>query len=84
MKDNNILAWAGSGVTIITGALSQDVLQTVLLIIGIISAMFSLFVNIYTWWKRASEDGKITKEEAEELKQIVDDGTKDFKNETKR
>ena len=72
MKDNNIFAWAGSGVTIMTGVLSQEVFQYVLLVLGILSAAFSLFVNVYTWWKRAKEDGKITKEEAEELKDIVD------------
>ena len=76
MKDSNLLGWAGSGVTILTGALSQDTLQVILLVIGIVSALFSLFVNIYTWWKKAKSDGKITKEELDELKEIVDNQTK--------
>ena len=45
-------------------------------LIGIVSALFSLFVNIYTWWKKAKSDGKITKEELDELKEIVDNHTK--------
>lgn len=75
MKDN-ALGWIGSAVTILTGTLSQDVMQVVLLVIGIISALFSLFVNIYTWWNKAKKDGKITAEEVEELKEIVDNHTK--------
>ena len=76
MKDTNALGWLGSGITILTGAISQDVMQIILLVIGIISALFSLFVNIYTWWKKAKQDGKITQEELDELKEIVDNHTK--------
>ena len=76
MKSNE-LAYVGSGVTILTGVLSQDVLQYILLGIGIISALFSLFVNIWTWWKKAKQDGKITKEELDELHDIVNKDNKD-------
>lgn len=76
MKDNNALGWVGSAVTILTGSLSQDVMQIILLVIGICSALFSLFVNIYTWWKKAKEDGKISKEELDELNNIINKGDK--------
>lgn len=75
MKDNNILAWLCSGLTIITGTMAQDIIQIILLVIGVISGLFSLFVNIYTWWKKAKADGKITKEEVDELHDIVKDHT---------
>lgn len=76
MKDNNVGAWIGSGVTLVAGGLSQDILQIVLLVIGILSALFSLFINIHTWYKKAKADGKIDKDELEELKHIVDEHTK--------
>lgn len=76
MKDNNLFAWIGSAVTLLTGTLSQDILQIVLLVIGIMSALFSLFVNIYTWYKKAKADGKIDSEELKELHDIVNDHTK--------
>lgn len=76
MKDNNALGWVGSAITILTGSLSQDVMQIILLVIGICSALFSLFVNIYTWWKKAKEDGKISKEELDELNDIINKGDK--------
>lgn len=75
MKDNNVLAWCGSAVTIFTGAIAQDIMQIVLLIIGILSGLFSLFVNIWVWYNKAKADGKITKEEVDELKDIVDKHT---------
>ena len=75
MKDNT-LGWVGSAVTILTGTLAQDIMQIILLVIGVASALFSLFVNIYTWWKKAKQDGKITQEEVDELKEIVDNHTK--------
>lgn len=75
MKDN-ALGWVGSAVTILTGSLSQDIMQVILLVIGICSALFSLFVNIYTWWKKAKQDGKITKEEIDELNDIINKGDK--------
>lgn len=76
MKDNNIGAWIGSGVTLIAGGLSQDILQIVLLVIGILSAIFSLFINIYTWYKKAKADGKIDNDELDELRDIVNKHTK--------
>lgn len=81
MKDNNVLAWIGSIVTVVTGSLSQDVLQIILLVIGIMSALFSLFVNIYTWYKRAKADGKIDSKEIKELKDIVENYKKGDKHE---
>lgn len=81
MKDNNTLAWIGSVITVVTGSLSQDILQVILLVIGILSALFSLFVNIYTWYKRAKADGKIDAKEIKELKDIVEDYKKGDKHE---
>ena len=76
MKDNNIVSWVGSAVTLVTAGLSQDVMQIILMIIGIISALVSLAYNIYKWYKRATADGKIDEGEIDELKDIVDDATK--------
>lgn len=76
MKDTgNLFAWVGSTVTIATGVAATDVLQVILLVIGALSAAFSLFVNIYVWYKKSKQDGVITYEETEELKDIVDKHT---------
>ena len=77
---NNALAWCGSLVTILTGVLTQDMLQIILTVIGILSALFSLCVNIYSWWTRAKKDGRISEEEIKELQDIVESHTKEGDN----
>ena len=75
MKDTgNMFAWFGNAITISAAIASQDVLQVILLVVGVISACFSLFVNIYTWWLKAKADGKIDDQELDELGQIVNEG----------
>lgn len=79
MKDNNILSWIASGVTWFTAAVSSEhVLQVVLLVFGIISSVVSLGYNIYVWYKKASEDGKITKEEIAEAADMVNKTVNDI------
>ena len=75
MKDNNAVSWAGSGVTMITALLTTDVLQIILTVIGIISAIVSLAYNIYQWYRKAKEDGKITPDEVEELVDTIKENT---------
>ena len=83
MKDNNIISWIGSGITCVTGALStNEVLQIMLTVLGIISAIVSLAFNIYVWYRNAKADGKITKEEIAEVTDIINTGVKDIKDKT--
>ena len=84
MKDNNLPAWITSAITTLLGATSvEDVARVILLIIGIISGLFSLTFNIYCWYKKAKADGKITAEEIAEGKKIIDEGIKDINDKTK-
>lgn len=82
MKNNNILSWVCSGITIALSTQVTDILQIILAILGAISALISLAFNIYCWYKKATADGKIDKEEVDELVDIVKEGTEDGK--TKR
>ena len=84
MKGNNIPAWVTSALTTILGATSvEEVTRVVLLIVGIISGLFSLAYNIYCWYKKAKEDGKITSDEIKEGVKIIDEGVKDIHEKTK-
>ena len=76
MKENNAVSWVCSGLTIVTGTLSQDILQIILLVLGVISALVSLGFNIYVWYKKATRDGKIDSKEVDELEDIINDHTK--------
>ena len=84
MKSDNVISWISSGVTIMCGALAtSEVLNIVLLVIGIVSACVSLGINIYVWYKKATADKKITPDEADELKKIVNEGTNDISGKVK-
>ena len=58
----------------------QAIVSIIITVLGfIISVLVPLGIRIYKWYKKAKEDGKIDKEEVEELQQIVQDGAKDVK-----
>ena len=53
---------------------SDEVLKYVNLVITILIGIVSLSYTIYRWYKKAKEDGKISSDEIEELKNnIVDE-----------
>ena len=74
---------ANSGQYVLTAVQSNEVLQIVELVLSILTTLFILGINIYSWWKKASADGKIDKEEVEELQQIVNDGKEKLENKKK-
>lgn len=79
MRDNNIPAWIASSLTTILGvATAEEIARLILLIIGIVSGIFSLAFNIYCWYKKAKEDGRITREELEEGAHIIRDGVENI------
>jgi hypothetical protein len=74
-------AWIGEGITFVSLAIStNEVAQLILLILGIIGALFTIvidIINVCQKIKAAKADGKITDEEkkdiAESIKQVGDD-----------
>lgn len=68
MKHNDFLSWIGTAFGGILTALQTDVVfQYISLALTILSTLVAIAFTIWKWWKKASEDGKITKEEIEEL-----------------
>lgn len=74
---------ANSGQYVLTAIQTNEVLQIVELILSILTTLFILGVNVWTWWKKASADGKIDKEELDELQQIVNKETDNLENKKK-
>lgn len=74
----NIVSWIGSGITLVTAVMASDVAQLILLIVGVVSACVSLAYNIYCWVIKAKADGKIDKEEVDELVDIIGKGADDI------
>ena len=83
MKDNNILSWVTSGITLVTASAAQDLTQLILLIIGVLSSAVSLAYTLWKWYRKAKADGKITEEEVDEAAEIIKKHTEGDDNETK-
>lgn len=51
----------------------QELLSYIQLGLGILATIVSILFSIWKWWKKASADGKITKDEIKELSDDIKD-----------
>lgn len=80
MNNRNIGSWIGNACATVFTALQTDlVFQIISGILTIISILVSLSFSIYNWHKEAKKDGKISKDELDELIQIAKDKGEDLK-----
>ena len=72
---HNFLDWIGccAGV-ILTAVQTNQIFQTISLILTCIATLMTIGYNIYRWYKKATEDKKITPEEIKEGIDIINDG----------
>lgn len=66
-----------SGVGIIIGAdltQTKEILGIVVMVLNIIVLILSVLLKLYSWYKKSSADGKITREEMEEGANILKEG----------
>lgn len=67
-----------------TATQTNEILQTISLILTILGAIVSLIViPLINWYRKAKEDKKITKEEIKEAVDIVKDGIEEITEKTK-
>lgn len=59
---------------------TNEVYQLVQLIISAVTTIALLVFKIVSWWKSAKADGKITKDEADQGRKIIQDGLEDLKD----
>lgn len=83
MKDN-LLNILGIGVqAVFTAVQSDEILRRISFAITLVSALITIAYNIYKWWRKSKEDGKISIDEVDELVDIVKDGSDTISNITK-
>ena len=77
-----ILGLIGTGMSSVGAIVDvNQVLSIISTVITIVGGILTLIViPLITWWKKAKEDGKITKEEIDEAAQIIKDGTEGLKD----
>ena len=67
-----------------TASQTNEILQTISLIITILGAVITTIMAIMNWWKKAKADGKITKEEIHDGIDIIMGGAEDIKDKLKK
>ena len=81
MKSKSLIEILGNGCQYVMTALQTDeILKYVELGLSILTTLIILGFNIYSWWKKASADGKVTPEEIKEGVDIVKGGTEEIKD----
>ena len=77
MKINEILSVAGNGLGYVLSVVqNNEVLQIISFALNAILTCVIIGFRLWSWWKEASKDGKITKEEIDEAIGIVEDAKK--------
>ena len=66
-----------------TGLQTNELLQTISLVLTIVGTCITIAMAVINWWKKAKEDGKITKDEIKDGVDIVVDGVKTIQDITK-
>lgn len=68
MKNNPIFSWLGTGVSGALAYLSAMELKDLISwSLSILAAIVTIGFTIWSWYKKASADGKITKDEVSDL-----------------
>lgn len=83
MKNEIIGGAIGTGISAIGAGLNvNDVLETISICTTIIGGLITfIIIPLITWYKQSKKDGKIDKEELNELHTIISDGSEKIKNE---
>ena len=63
-----------------TGLQTNELLQTISLVLTIVGTCITITMAIINWWKKAKEDGKITKDEIKDAVDIIKDGAESIKD----
>ena len=68
---------------ILTAVQTDEVLRWIAFGFTLFSVILNIAYNVWRWWRKSNEDGKITKDEVDELVDIVKDGSDSLSNITK-
>ena len=82
MKDG--IAIGGNGVSYILALVqTNETMQIISFILSIITSIIIIAFKIWSWWRVAHSDGKITKEEVDDLIDDIKDDVEELQDKTK-
>lgn len=68
MKHDEIVGWAGSTFGgVMTMLQTNETFQLIQAILSIVALIITILYTVWKWYRKASQDGKITKDEVDEL-----------------
>ena len=70
-KDGIVFGSIGAVETIVTVSQTNEVFQTIQIIISALAGAVALAYTIWRWYKNAKKDGKITEDEVDDLFQQI-------------
>lgn len=65
---------------IFTAVQTDEVLRWISFGFTLVSVILTIAYNIWRWWKKSKEDGKISMKEVDELGEIIKDGSDSLTN----
>ena len=68
---------------IFTAIQTDEVLRWISFGFTLVSVILTIAYNIWRWWRKSKEDGKISMKEVDELGEIIKDGSDSLTNITK-
>ena len=78
MKLDDVFAIGGNAFGDVLAAVQQnEILQIISFALSTVTSVIIIAFKIWAWWKKAKADGKISKEEIDELHDIIDESRKD-------
>lgn len=81
MKVKDLLQFAGNGLQyLITWTQVEEVARIIGLVLSIMISVLIIIDKVITWWKKAKADGKITKDEIDELAHDVGEDISNIKD----
>ena len=81
MKLDEIFPVLGNVGTYALAAIQQnEVFQIIEFSVSILASLVIIAFRLWAWWKKAKEDGKITKEEIDEAIDIIESERKEGKD----
>lgn len=82
LRNELITGSVGTAISAVgTGLQTNDVLQTISLVITIIGGIITfIVVPLVNWYNKAKQDGKITKDELKDGVDIIIDGSQEVKD----
>ena len=83
MKDNILSAIGSVSSWVLTMAQTNEAFQLIMLILSILSTLFTRAFTFYKWYNKAKEDGKITKDEIEDLTKDISEALKNKEDKIK-